>query len=124
MSGYSFHPLARDELENQVAYDEARSRGLGMSFAVEVRATIAALVDYPESGSPSGAGTRSKQMSRFPFIVGYLPPGQVPIPSGPASQLLVVAIAHVRRAPAYWSSRTNMGTEQPFCSDHSRRVDG
>lgn len=82
-------------------YDAQRS-GLGREFVVEVRAAIGSLTESPRIGSPIGEadpalGLRRIHVRRFPYQVVYLTDAQ--------DRIVVIAVGHDRRAPAYWVDR-------------------
>jgi len=47
---YSFHPLAREEILEAVAYYEDCSAGLGMEFSKEIFSTIRVLLNFHKLG--------------------------------------------------------------------------
>jgi hypothetical protein len=75
-------------------YNEARP-GLGDDFLREARAAIDELVEYPTRWPISGAA-RTRHLSRFPFSIRYRFDSEV---------LTVVAVAHQKRRPFYWTRR-------------------
>lgn len=92
-----FLPQARDELrESQAYYDRARS-GLGSEFLAEVERIVNMLRERPRLGAPGPASTRRFSLRRFPYSVIY---------RVESDELLIVAVAHHRRRPGYWRSRT------------------
>jgi hypothetical protein len=90
------HDAAEEELDAAVAYYESCRPGLGVDFANEVYAAIVLACDYPEAGAKLTANTRRRLIKRFPFGVIY---------QRKAEALAVIAIADLRRKPAYWRKR-------------------
>lgn len=96
MTEASFLPAARAEFLAAAEYYEAASPGLGVEFIEDVERAVRRLTTFPKHGSPYVAGTRRLGLRRFPFDIVYL---EV------ESTLVVVAVAHQRRAPFYWRPR-------------------
>jgi hypothetical protein len=44
---YAFHPDAEAELEEAIAYYESCEEGLGLDFAIEVRAPVTRVLAFP-----------------------------------------------------------------------------
>jgi toxin ParE1/3/4 len=95
---YEFHPDAEEEFIDAAAYYERNVTGLGERFGSEVRHAIERLLEYPELGAPIDAALRRLMLPRFPYFLIY---------SFTPDLLRVVAVAHTRRRPGYWRSRTN-----------------
>ncbi len=93
---FTFHPRARVDLRQAVQFYEGETSGLGAEFAAEVRATIEAVLEHPNSGSFTRAGARRKLLVRFPYSLVYLPD---------TDPLSIVAVMHHRRDPEYWIER-------------------
>jgi hypothetical protein len=74
-----------------------RAAGLGDHFLDDVQSAIDSVREYPESGASVPYGFRRVLLRRFPFSVIY---------AVELSLILVVAVAHQRRAPDYWRGRT------------------
>ena len=73
--------------------------GLGAEFFDAVAATVSHIEANPEVGttiSPDGR-TRRRLVARFPYQVVYrLRP----------TEIVIVAIAHLKRRPEYWKNRS------------------
>jgi plasmid stabilization system protein ParE len=90
---------ASQELAEAVRWYEIRRAGLGGEFFDAVTHALALIEAQPEIGTPlrPDLGVRRLLLARFPFQVVYrLRP----------SEIVVIAIAHLRRRPAYWKRRT------------------
>ncbi|MDX2206132.1 MAG: type II toxin-antitoxin system RelE/ParE family toxin [Gemmatimonadales bacterium] len=91
-----FHPLAERELVDASEFYEARAQGLGSRFLDAAEQAVRLLVTHPELGTPLSRTTRRIAVHRFPYVVVYRPE---------ADHLFIVAIAHNRRRPNYWTAR-------------------
>ena len=98
MTGVGFHPAARAELLDAVAYYEGQARGLGAQFAAEAERVVGLLAESPGLGAPVAGHDHLRRwpLRRFPYYVLYRPE---------PSALLVLAVAHERRRPGYWAGR-------------------
>ena len=80
-----------------------RSRQQSFAFEAAVDAVVDTVVEWPESGAvwPGWASipvVRSLRVSSFPYRLVYLVlPGE----------LVIVALAHDKRAPGYWRDRVS-----------------
>jgi len=91
-----FHPAAQTELAAAVKIGNERSPLLGGELMDEVRRVIALLCDMPQIGEPLDERHRRFPLNRFPFGVIFRTDGDL---------LRIVAMAHRRQRPGYWSSR-------------------
>jgi toxin ParE1/3/4 len=82
--------------EAALFYDKAAT-GLGDDFLDDVQFAIDSVREYPELGASVPYGFRRVLLRRFPFTIIY---------TVELSLILVVAVAHQRRAPDYWRGRT------------------
>ena len=90
---------ASDEFREAVRWYEARRRGLGGEFFDAIVATMSVIESRPEIGTAAFHDPAMRRMlvSRFPYQVVYrLAPREI----------VVVAIAHLKRRPGYWKHRT------------------
>lgn len=87
---------AEDDLAEAAAFLEKRVTGLGVDLTAEVEHAINRLEENPHIGPQLERGTRKLRVNRFPYNLVYriLP-----------DEVLVLAIAHHRRRPAYWLDR-------------------
>jgi plasmid stabilization system protein ParE len=96
-----FVPEAAAELEDATRWYEERRAGLGVAFLGAVDAAVESLVRWPGAGAPvtglaQDLDVRRVPVSRYPYYVAYLVEDAV---------IHVLAIAHDRRRPVYWSGR-------------------
>ena len=87
---------AEVELWEAVAYYEDKTDGLGLDFATEIERAIRTIQQAPERWPLRGDGTRRLLADRFPYIVVYMITD---------NHVWIIASAHCKRRPEYWSSR-------------------
>jgi plasmid stabilization system protein ParE len=87
---------ARDDLQEAVAYYEARRTGLGREFRQEVRAAVARIRRFPTGWQPLSEHTRRCLTRRFPYGLIY---------HVGEDEILIVAVAHLHREPGHWRER-------------------
>lgn len=93
-----FHPQAEMELIEEAAYYELQVPGLGERFEAEVRRATELLLEHPEIGHPADPYLRKFVLNRFPFTLYY---------SVGSDVLRIEVVAHQRRRPGYWQSRSD-----------------
>jgi plasmid stabilization system protein ParE len=99
-----YHPAAAAEVVGAAAWYEHESAGLGDRFLDAVEATVLRGRRWPNVGkpvvvSPDGAVVNRKLPVRgFPWAIGYEVTDET---------LLVLAVFHQHREPAYWIDRTS-----------------
>jgi toxin ParE1/3/4 len=93
-----FLPAAQEELAATAAYLDDRAAGLGAEFVNDVERISALASTLPKIGHSLDAIHRRLTLQRFPYNLIYR--------IGDGSVLVVVAVAHKRRRPGYWRSRT------------------
>ena len=76
---------------------ESAAEGLGDDFLDDVQHAIDSVREHPELGTVLAYGFRRVLLRRFPFSIIYT--------TEPA-HIVVIAVAHQRRAPEYWKRRT------------------
>lgn len=96
-----FLPEAAAELEDAARWYEERRAALGLALIAAVDQAVASLARWPDAGVlvdglPSDLPVRRVPVARFPYYVAYLASPEV---------VHVLAVAHERRRPAYWSGR-------------------
>ena len=90
------------ELDEAIGWYDDRRAGLGLAFLVAVDRTIKFVSQFPQvsrlvDGVAPDLEVRMAPVDRFPYYVAYLVTNDV---------IVVVAVAHERRRPHYWSGRT------------------
>lgn len=96
MRQVGFHPEALAELRAAVEFYEGERRGLGRELALEVRAVLDRLAEWPGSGVTEDPEVRRALLARFPFTIVYRLVGDA---------IEVVAVMHQRQRPGYWRRR-------------------
>lgn len=99
-----FFSEASAELEDAARWYEERHGGLGLAFLTAVDVAVESLVRSPLAGAlleglPEDLNVRRVAVSRFPYHLAYLVT---------EDQVHVLAIAHDRRRPVYWSGRVEL----------------
>jgi len=94
---YRFHRAALAEHLDEVAFYESRLPGLGSDYLAEFEAIMARICAAPDFYPRIvDSGLRKAGLKRFPFHVIYCVEPE---------HIVVLAIAHQRRRPAYWAGR-------------------
>ena len=91
-----FFPAAERELVEAADYYESKLRGLGVEFVDELERVAAVLTELPSLGERLDHVHRRVPLQRFPYAIIFRRDGEV---------LRIVAVAHRRRKPRYWTSR-------------------
>jgi plasmid stabilization system protein ParE len=87
---------AVQEAEAAARWYAERSPSAGLAFSSEIDAAEDLIARSPEAWPPFQHGTRRFLLRRFPYAVVYrIEP----------TRILIVAVAHGHRRPAYWRSR-------------------
>lgn len=97
----AFEAAAAAELEAAATWYERERPGYGALFVEEVRRAVARAAKFPRSGVPvPGVGderdARRFGLKRFPYVV---------VTAVARGERAVIAVAHTKRAPAYWRAR-------------------
>jgi toxin ParE1/3/4 len=91
------HNEARKELDSAVFYYEEQKQSLGLDFLSEVGLALDKIRQNPNLGGVYNVpGVRRYVVSRFPFLIFYTELDDF---------IWIVAIAHAKRRPDYWSRR-------------------
>jgi hypothetical protein len=93
---YSFHPAARLEFLEAIAYYEECRKGLGLDFSREVYLSISRVVQFPLAWSEFSEDTRRCLTKRFPYGLIYQIVDE---------EILIVAVTQLNREPGYWKGR-------------------
>ena len=98
------HPEAQAELRSAALWYDERRAGLGDEFIAEVSAALDRIGGTPESypawprTRAAGPLIRKATIQRFPYVIAFEKHEQ---------RVLVLAVAHAKRRPLYWLTRTN-----------------
>lgn len=92
-----FAPEAKAEFDEGVRYYALQVPGLGKRFRDEVRDAAERIRCWPLSAPVERGEIRRQILSRFPYKLLY---------TVEVDHLYVIAVAHLHRAPGYWSERT------------------
>jgi hypothetical protein len=92
------HRLAVEEIDHEVDYYESIYVGLGAELEDEIDAALDMILRVPQVGAPwkHRSDRRVFVLSRFPFTLPYQIAGD---------EIVVLALAHMRKRPGYWSRR-------------------
>lgn len=94
---YRFHRAALAEHLDEVAFYESRLPGLGADYLAEFEAVMVRICATPDFyPCIDDTDIRKGGFNRFPFHVIY---------RVEPAQIVILAIAHQRRRPAYWIGR-------------------
>ena len=90
---------ASEEFADAVRWYETRRSGLGREFLDAVVATINLIERQPGigTGNVEALNTRRVIVHRFPFQIVY---------QLAQAEVVIVAIAHLKRRPGYWKHRS------------------
>ena len=90
---------ASEELGEAVRWYEDQSDGLGVAFLEAVQRVISRIETHPEIGArvPDQQHTRRVLVTGFPYQLVYLVK---------PTEVVVVAVAHLKRRPGYWRRPT------------------
>ena len=100
----SWHALARRELFRASDFYEKESVGLGEVFLDAVALGIDHLKLHPRAGRKVLRESRRYLVARFPYSIVY----RVEL-SVQGNQLFILAVAHQKRRPLYWTHRVGGG---------------
>ena len=91
-----FHPAAWREVEDAQAWYEQRSILAASAFLREFSSAVQRIREAPSRYAVAETGTRRILLDRVPFSIHYRIDSDI---------VTVVAVAHQKRRPGYWSSR-------------------
>lgn len=90
-------PAAIAELQDAADfYAEKANRDLGLAFVAEFERSAQRVLENPMLGAVFRASRRRYLLRRFPYSIIYQVAGE---------EVRVVAVAHHRRRPGYWTHR-------------------
>jgi plasmid stabilization system protein ParE len=91
-----FFPEAEQKLTDATEHYERQLQGLGNGFVLEVERLCAVLLEIPSIGEKLDPIHRRLPMRRFPDALIFRRDAEI---------IRIVAVAHRRRKPGYWSRR-------------------
>jgi len=91
-----FGAAARAEFDEAFHWYAERSGDAALSFAAEVELAIGKLAADPGRFPPTYAGCQQCLLHRFPYSIVF---------HRSAGKISIVAIAHAKRRPGYWTHR-------------------
>ena len=94
---FIFHPEAKRELEQAIAYYEDCQDGLGTEFLEEVYSTIQRILTYPEAWTMLSAKSRRCLTNRFPYGIIYQILNE--------DCIRIISVMQLNRKPDYWNKR-------------------
>jgi plasmid stabilization system protein ParE len=86
----------RELIEGARYYAKQANVDLGLAFVAEFERSVEVLRTHPELGARWRHESRRMPLRRFPYSIIYLLQ---------PDELRILAVAHQRRKPGYWSSR-------------------
>jgi toxin ParE1/3/4 len=93
-----FHPEAEAEFLAAIAWYEQQRAGLGGDFRDAVEAATRQIQQTPQVFTPHGnQGARKCLVRGFPYTIFFVELDQA---------IWIAAVAHQKRRPNYWASRT------------------
>jgi hypothetical protein len=96
--------LARQEFDDAFVYYEGQRTGLGEVFRAAVKSQVGKITTHPDAWMLVRPGIRKCLGRKFPYDVIYQR-----IPGG----ILILALAHKKRAPIYWERRIRPKENEP-----------
>jgi plasmid stabilization system protein ParE len=93
---YRFLPQAESDLGDAIDQYETCQPGLGSEFLIEVRQTVARIIEYPDGWTQVSENARRCLTNRFPYEIIYTIEG---------GMILILAVANQHRHPDFWKSR-------------------
>lgn len=92
----SLLPLAQTELDEAFLWYEEQAIGLGYEFLDEFDQSVRLIVSFPELFEEIEEGVRRCLINRFPYGIIY---------GIDVDEIVVIAVAHLKRKPNYWIER-------------------
>ncbi|MDQ7785662.1 MAG: type II toxin-antitoxin system RelE/ParE family toxin [Desulfomonilaceae bacterium] len=91
------HSSAREELDKAIAFYEQQKSGLGMDLLGAVERSLRMIQENPQLGASYKATRfRCYVVQGFPYVIFY---------RDLKDAIWIVAVAHGKRRPDYWSRR-------------------
>lgn len=87
---------AESEMIGASRYYEAQAKGLGQDFLKRIEAAVADIIEATERWPVIQDEIRRRLILRFPYAIYY---------RDDPDEIVILAIAHLKRHPNYWVSR-------------------
>ena len=94
---FIFHPDAKEEFKQAIAYYEDCQAGLGSEFLEEVYSTIQRILKFPNAWSMLSVNSRRCLTNRFPYGIIYQIINDTCI--------RIISIMQLNKKPDYWRKR-------------------
>jgi len=91
-----FLPEAEQEMLESAIYYQSKASGLGIDYLSEVERAVKSIAESPNAWPILEGELRRCLIRRFPFGILY---------RVEPNEIVVVAVAHLRRRPGYWRER-------------------
>ena len=91
-----FLPNAEEEMYEAAKFYQSQTLGLGLDYLSEVERAITSISQYPLTWPKIEGELRRRLVRRFPFAILYFIESE---------EIVIVAVAHLRRRPGYWKER-------------------
>lgn len=91
-----FFPAAEQELTEATEHYDGHLQGLGSDFLLEAERLCAVLIELPSLGEKLDLIHRRLPLRRFPYALIFRRDEDI---------IRIVAVAHRRQKPGYWSPR-------------------
>ena len=95
---------AEVELWDAAEFYESKCAGLGLDFVEEAKTAVDIIQQFPRRWPLRKDGTRRYLLHRFPSLAIYVYRDD---------RVWIVAFAHCRRRPGYWSGRMGGARQRP-----------
>jgi len=95
-----FLAIAQTEFDEAVNWYDSVSPHLGDAFLSEATRVFRLIEQYPVAWHPMLQNIRRCRLTRFPYDVIYVPDDK---------DQVIIAFAHLHRAPLYWRERLKTG---------------
>lgn len=104
MTPVRYHRAAQDEVFQEIEYLESQAPGLGRRLLRELRRIEGLIAAFPEAAEEVRPGIRRRPLRQFRYSVLY---------ASEPDFVLILALAHHRRRPDYWSGRLRLDLREP-----------
>ena len=91
-------PIARREMFQAARWYGRRSVGLGDQLLDEIKSNLGQIVEFPGAAPIVDASFRRKLLNTFPYALIY---------RFDIDEIVVVAVANLKRRPGYWRRRVH-----------------